>query len=451
LGAQADQVTQRLAHGLARTVQVPHVPPPGRLVVTLPPADVFDAPDTFAEIVDVRNGRVVARSANLGDENLPFLSEALAAARRGQSMARVVEPATNSMHVYSVPLGRGGRVVGVIVVARELAADERLFERLRLVLAVIGGLALPTAALIGWLLAERALAPIAEFAQAAEAIGRARDFSRRVIHRGPQDEVGHLAVTVNGMLAALEAAHRDLATAHARLEQALAAQQRFVADASHELRTPLTIIRANADILQWAAASDSADRARALADLASEAERMSGLVDRLLTLARADAGQRLALCPVPLQPLLEEAYRQARLLATGQEVVLEAAEDVTIPANRDALKQLVLILIENALKYTSPSGQVRLVLHRDGDEAHLTVADTGMGIAPADLPRIFERFYRADDARGSSGSGLGLAIAQWIAAQHQARIVVTSTPGQGSTFTVILPTPLPRQSAPPDS
>jgi signal transduction histidine kinase len=319
--------------------------------------------------------------------------------------------------------------------------------------------ALPTAALIGWVLAERALAPIAEFAQAAEAIGRARDFSRRVIHRGPQDEVGHLAVTVNGMLAALEAAHRDLATAHARLEQALAAQQRFVADASHELRTPLTIIRANADILQWAnadvlqwaEAGDPADRARALADIASETERMSGLVDRLLTLARADAGQRLALCPVPVRPLLEEADRQARLLATGQKVVLEAAEDVTVLANRDALKQLVLILIENALKYTSPGGQVRLVLHRDGDAAHLTVADTGMGIAPADVPRIFERFYRADDARGSSGSGLGLAIAQWIAAQHQARIVVTSTPAQGSTFTVILPAPLPRSSAPPDS
>ena len=343
LGAQADQVTQRLAHGLARTVQVPHVPPPGRLVVTLPPADVFDAPDTFAEVVDVGNGQVVARSANLGDETLPFLSEALAAARHDQPMARVVEPATNSMHVYSIPLRRGGRVVGVIAVARELAADERLFERLRLVLAVIGGLALPTAALVGWVLAERALAPIAEFAQAAEAIGRARDFSRRVIHRGPQDEVGHLAVTVNGMLAALEAAHRDLATAHARLEQALAAQQRFVADASHELRTPLTIIRANADVLQWAEAGDPADRARALADIASEAERMSGLVDRLLTLVRADAGQRLALCPVPLRPLLEEAYRQARLLATGQEVVLEATEDVTVLANRDVLKQLVLI------------------------------------------------------------------------------------------------------------
>src|SRR2546423_1867387 len=196
LGAQADQVTQRLAHGLARTVQVLHVPPPGRLVVTLPPADVFDAPDTFAEVVDLRNGQVVARSANLGDETLPFLSEALAAARHDQPMARVVEPATNSMHVYSVPLRRGGRLAGGSAVARGLGADERWCERRRRVLAVSGGGALRPAALIGGVLAERARAPIAGFARAGEAIGGARGFSRRVIHRGPQDEVGHLAITV---------------------------------------------------------------------------------------------------------------------------------------------------------------------------------------------------------------------------------------------------------------
>jgi len=439
LSAQADQVVTGLAQGLVRATQVRSAPPRGPLVVTLPPADVFGAPDTFVQVADARTGRVVARSATLGGQTLPFLPAALAAARAGRPLARVVEPDENRLHVYSVPLRVGGRVVGVIEVGRALAAEQRLIERLRVLLALVGGLALPTAAVLGWVLADRALAPIAGFARAAEAIGQARDFSRRVAHRGPRDEVGHLAATVNGMLAELEAAHRDLADANARLGQALAAQRRFVADASHELRTPLTIIRANADVLQWVGAGDPAERAQALADLAGEAARMGEMVTSLLTLARADAGQEVTLRLLPLRPLMEEAARQARLLATGHEVALAAVAEVTARADADALRQLLLILIDNALKYTPAGGVVTLALGREGNEARFSVADTGMGIAPEDLPRIFERFYRADAAREVGGSGLGLAIARWIAAQHGGRIDVTSVPGRGSMFTVILP------------
>ena len=439
LSAQADQVTAGLARDLAREVQVRHTPPPGVLVVTLPRTNVFGAADTFAQVADLHTGRVVARSATLGDQTLPFLPDALAAAARDQSMARVREPEENRLHVYSVPLHVGGRVVGVIEVGHALAGDERLLEILRLVLGLIAGLALPMAAMLGWMLAGRALAPIGEFARTAEVIGQARDFSRRVAHHGPQDEVGHLAVTVNGMLAALEVTHRDLADANARLEHALAVQRRFVADASHELRTPLTIIRANADVLGWAVAGDATERAQAVADLADEAERMGGLVDGLLTLARADAGQELALRPTPVLPLLEDAYRRARTLATGQRIALERADDATALANPEALGQLMLILIENALKYTPPAGRVALALCLDGTQVRLSVADTGLGIAPADLPHIFERFYRAEAARAVGGSGLGLAIARWLAERQGGRIDVTSTPGQGSIFTVVLP------------
>jgi len=222
LSAQADQVTEGLAQDLARAVQIGHIPPPGALAVTLPRTNIFGAPDTFAQVADLGAGRVVARSANLGDQTLPFLPDALAAARHGQTMARVLEPEENRLHIYSVPLRAAGRVVGVVEVGRALAGDERLLEILRLVLGLIAGLALPMAAVLGWALAGRALAPIGEFARAAEAIGQARDFARRVAHHGPRDEVGHLAVTVNGMLTALEAAHRDLADANARLEHALA-------------------------------------------------------------------------------------------------------------------------------------------------------------------------------------------------------------------------------------
>ena len=446
LSAQADQVTEGLARDLARVVQVRHIPPPGVLAVTLPRTNIFGASDTFAQVADLRTGQIVARSPTLSGQTLPFLPDALAAATRGQTMARVLAPAENRLHVYSVPLRTAGRVVGVVEVGRTLAGDERLLEILRLILGLIAGVALPTAAVLGWALAGRALSPIGEFARAAEAIGQARDFSRRVAHHGPRDEVWRLAVTVNGMLAALEAAHRDLeathrdlADANARLEHALAVQRRFVADASHELRTPLTIIRANADVLGWAEAGDPLERAQALADLAGETERMGRLVDDLLTLARADAGQVLTPRPTPALPMLEDAYRRARTLASGQEVALERVDDATVRADPDALGQLLLILVENALKYTPAGGRMALALRLDGAEARFSVADTGPGIDPADLPHIFERFYRAEAARATSGSGLGLAIAWWLAEQQGGRINVASTLGQGSTFTVVLP------------
>ena len=456
LSAEAYQVTVGAAEELARTVQVRAVPRAGPLQVALPPSNVFGAPDTFVQVADVRTGRIVARSATLGAQTLPFLAQAVAAARRDRPTVHTLGT-IDRLHIYSTPLLSRGQVVGVVQVGRSLAPDDHLLDRLRLLLALGGALVLPTAAGLGWVLAGRALAPIADFARTAEEIGRARDFARRIAHRGPRDEVGHLASTVNAMLAELEgahheveAAHHDLAAANARLAEALAVQQRFEADASHELRTPLTIIRANADVLHWMDAGDAPERTAALADLAGEAERMGGLVNDLLTLARADAGQHFAPRPTPLRPLVEEACRQARLLACGQEVVLgradaadaadaDAADEVTAAIDPDAVKQLLLILLDNALKYTPAGGHVTLALAQGNAEACVTVSDTGMGIDPADLPRIFERFYRADAARAVGGSGLGLAIAQWIARQHGGRIEVASTPGRGSAFTVCLP------------
>lgn len=435
LSQESYQVTVGVAQDLTRTVQVLDAPPRGPLRVVLPRANVFGAPATFVQVADTRTGRVVARSATLGTQTLPFLARAVAAARRDQptidTLGRI-----NRLHLYSEPLRYRGRVVGVIQVGNSLSSDDRLLDRLRLLLLLGGALALPTAAALGWVLAGRALAPMEDFARTAEGIGRARDFSRRVAHRGPRDEVGHLASTVNAMLAELE-------DAHTRLERTLTIQQRFVADASHELRTPLTIIQANAEVLQWMDAGDAPECTEALADLTGEAARMGGLVNDLLTLARADAGQHLALCPTPLRPLIEEAGRQARLLARGQEVALDAVPEVTATVDPDAFKQLLLILLDNALKYTPTGGRVSLALCREGGEVRVTVHDTGRGIAPADLPRIFERFYRADDARDIGGSGLGLSIAGWIAVRHGGRITATSTPGRGSAFTVHLPTNMP--------
>jgi signal transduction histidine kinase len=297
----------------------------------------------------------------------------------------------------------------------------------------MGGVSLVVAMGAGWLLARAALRPIDRLAQAAQAIGDAQDFGRRVPNSGSHDEVERLAVTFNEMLGRLQSAYEHL-------NAALTVQRRFVADASHELRTPLTSIRGNIGFLRRVVDMDPSDRDAALADVASEVERMSRLVGDLLTLARADAGQHLPKVPVELVPLVREVARQARFLSDGAvEVTLGPLDEACVQGDPDHLKQLLLILADNAIKYTPPGGRIWLASRRVNGHLRVQVADSGVGIEPREHARIFERFYRADPARSSGGAGLGLPIARWIAEEHGGQITVDSSPGQGSLFTVELP------------
>jgi len=277
---------------------------------------------------------------------------------------------------------------------------------------------------VGWFLARASLRPIDRVSQAARAIGQSGRLDRRLDPPPHQDEVGRLVGTFNEMLD--------------RLEASFNAQRRFVADASHELRTPLTTIRGNAQLLRRARDLPPEEVEEALADIASEAQRMSRLVTELLRLARADAGQDLERAPVRLDEILRDVHRHSQLHKPETPVRLLPAPAAQVLGSRDALQELFLILVDNALKYT-PAGDVTLSLERQDGEYAVRVRDTGVGIAPEDLPHIFERFYRATRVRQQDGTGLGLAIAQWIAEQHGGRIVVDSVVGQGTTFTVWLP------------
>ena len=347
----------------------------------------------------------------------------------GRSYRVLIEP---------IPLVNGA--FGFLEVARPLTEAEHTLLQLRLILAlgVVGALLL--AGVAGWGMATFSLQPINRLTRAAQEIGEAQDFSRRVPYTGPRDELGRLAGTFNGMLGRLQAAY-------ARVQTSLESQRRFVADASHELRTPLTTIRGNVELLMLDDQDETLERREALHDIASEAERMSRLVTNLLVLARADAGLHLQRSLVSMRPLVEEVYRQAHYI--GGDVALELGElpEATVFGSADHLKQLLLILLDNAIKYTPAGGTIRLSGERfeapkgamTAGELRLSVSDTGPGIPAEDQARIFDRFYRVDASRHGEAAGLGLAIARWIATEHEGRLSVESTPGNGSTFTIALP------------
>jgi len=321
---------------------------------------------------------------------------------------------------------------GYIIVGQPTFAIEDQLAGLRLFLLLGALLSLLVAGAASWLLAGRALSPLDEMATTAEAIGRTQDLSRRLPVSGTSDEVGRLQRSFNQMLGQLE-------DAYLRLRSALIAQRRFVADASHELRTPLTTIRGNVGLLLKRDDITSEDRVAALNDIAGESERMSRMVQDLLTLARADAGFHLEKAPIDLRPIAQDVSRQAQTLQPTRRIELLDGVPATVQGNADAIKQLLWILIDNAFKHTNEDGHVQVRLFRNSQLAGLTVSDDGPGIPAGDLERIFERFYQSDTSRTGEGTGLGLAIARWIAREHGGRVYAANNPTGGAAFTVELP------------
>lgn len=327
----------------------------------------------------------------------------------------------------------------LLVVATSLAPVEATLASWRLTLSVVVVATTGLAAAIAWFMATRALRPVDRMAGAARAIGEAADFGRRLPEPSQVDELGRLARTFNQMLDQLAAAN--------------AAQRRFLADASHELRTPLTAMATNLAVLRGRGATEPSERERdeMLRAVARETDRMSRLVADLLTMARTDGGQEPHRNRLDLGDIVLEVYQQQRSLAAGVTLALGEWEQVEVEADPDRLRQAVLNLVDNAIRYTPAGGTVTLDVRRTRSEAILRVRDTGIGIPPEHQARIFERFYRVDQPRGrqSGGTGLGLAIAREMAIVHGGRIELASEPGVGSSFSLIVPAlPGPTMPAP---
>lgn len=349
-------------------------------------------------------------------------------------------------HVNVRVVARRVRSAGPTIVAVAAGTPTRDVDltpaRLVTSLMVVAPLIIISALLVGFLLSSRALRPVSGMIDELEAITDGRSLHRRLAPGGPEpDELGRLANALNALLT--------------RLETSFGALRRFVADASHELKTPLMVMRAGVE----RALTDPGSNTQALVPLEEtlqEIRRTTELVETLLTLARVDEGRmELHKEPVDLVAVFQEAFETAQILGedAGVSVELEVPEGpVIIEADRGRLRQLVMNLTENAVKYTPTGGGVWMSLTATDRTATISIRDTGIGIAPGDVGRVFDRFWRADQARSRTGDrpgiGLGLSICKWIAEAHGGSIGLTSRPGRGSTFTVTLPRPEVPGSAP---
>lgn len=397
-----------------------------------PPPDTFVLPvGTLAPegYVQVRSltGTVAYQSPDLQAEHttLPLSAANRQSLQAGGQLNTTITVSGTRWLLSTVPLLFGSTPIGFLQLARSLYDVDRTLALLQRLLIIGGGIATIIACAAGWVLAGTALRPINRITHTAQLIGTAQDFDRRVEYTGPADEIGRLASTFNTMLSSLQAAYH--------------AQRRFVSDASHELRTPLTSIRGNLGLLQRNPPIAEADRVAVLADLVSESERLSRLVGDLLALARSDAGRPLRQDAVPLGPLVGSAIRRLAVMYPHQIVHQDDRTEATALGDPDALTQVLVILLDNALKFTPPHGTISVTTDRQQDRVTLSVRDTGPGIDPVALPHIFERFYQSDAARTGTGTGLGLSIAQALITRQGGTISVQSQIGQGSTFIVTLP------------
>jgi heavy metal sensor kinase len=393
----------------------------------------------FAQVLD-SGGRLLASAGDPAPEQsvAPAAAWQDAVAGRSSILTSSVAGRSGRFRTLVRPVDRLGQRQ-VLVVAESMGEVDDAVRRMLVLLLLAGPAALAATAFGGWWLARQALLPVERMTSKAEQIGIDRLHERIAVPRA-HDEIGHLALTLNAMLD--------------RIEHGVADKQRLIADASHELRTPLAVMRAELDVTLRG--DDLAEPERAvLESVRDEVDHMSRTVHNLLTLAQVDEGRLdLLISRVPLRRAVETAASQLTTLARTKRVRVEIdpGDPGDVDADPERLHQVLANLIDNAVKFTPPGGDVRITPWRRDGEAGVTVTDTGPGIPEEARPHLFDRFFRVDAARARThgGSGLGLAICREIALAHGGRLWVDSEPGRGSAFSLALPagppSRVPRQS-----
>ncbi len=374
-------------------------------------------------------GQVTIQSSNLQSREIPLSQTAFRASLEGESTFESVEFTKGvSLRLLSVPIRQGEQLVNILRVGTSLSPTDRMLRRLLVGLYIASPLALLVSLVGGWFLAGRALRPVHAITQAARRITEG-DWSQRILTPHSNDEIGQLASTFNDMIGRLEVSFKQI--------------RQFSADASHELRTPLTITKGETE-LALRRPRQAEDYRVVLESNLEEIDRMSRIVDELLFLSRADLGEiKLKMLPVQLDDLIREIHQQAAVLGKDRSIqtVITSIEPIVVEGDDLRLRELLLNLVDNAVKYSQNGQTVELGLIRVESQAKIIVQDHGIGIAPENHARVFDRFYRTDEARAhaTKGTGLGLAICKWIVEVHQGTITLQSTVQGGSCFTVLLP------------
>jgi two-component system, OmpR family, sensor kinase len=402
----------------------------GRLMLRAPEdLEPFTYPGLYIQVLNHAGGAEVQSPDYFSKFEIPetVLDENAA----GNAVYYTSESDGNSFRAISAPLkSEDGALFGTVQAYESLRPMGEALDQLKLFLITGSMIGLTMTALGSYLLAGQSLRPLTTITAAIRRVGQSRDLKHQIRTPATGDEIQQLAETFNHMLV--------------RLDAAFNAERRFVGDASHELRTPLTALRGNAEILLRQLDSHKMnpdDMREGLSDIRDEAERMGRLVENLLTLARADVGWRPDMKPLTVEQVAADAARVVVPLSGEHEFVTQIDTDLHIIGNSDQLRQLLLILLDNAFAYTPAGKQITLRATAEAGFARIDVIDEGPGMSEEQIERVFDRFFRGSDARngGTSGAGLGLAIAKWITDCHTGHITVFSEPDTGTRVTVRIP------------
>lgn len=429
LAREVDASLQSVAQALAERT---HGPPaaiiPGEVEQLFRRFFGFSPWDHYFRMLDPL-GRHDPQQPDLNSPPLTVGKDTIAAASRGvPAYETVAGSGPYPVRVLVYPAMKGNQVRSLIQVGMSLQNVIQSCRRFLILLATVLPTALLLAGGLGYLLAKRALLPVDRMVEAARRIS-ARQLSQRIDESGTGDELDRLAGTLNRMLD--------------RLDRSFSQIRRFIADASHELQTPLTIIKGEIEVA-LRTPRPSEEYRGVLESVLEEVDRISVLVDGLLLLARADSGVlRMDLRETALEALIREAVQRLLPLARKRGVALVPGhlEPVVIQGDPERLQRLMVNLLDNGIKYTPRGGTVTVSLSRLGSTARIEVSDTGIGIPEEDRDRIFQPFFRSENARAQvqEGNGLGLSIVRSIASAHGGFVEAVNLPAGGSLFRVVLP------------